>query len=140
MNRETDLLKALLKRHGYSVTKARLALFKALGSKASQTTQELIDRLSKEDQATVYRNLNLFEELGIIRRLHIGKFSRFELSDIFRHHHHHLACTNCGRVIILTMNPVLEEIIGRLSIKSGFRPLDHQLEVRGLCQACQQQL
>jgi len=136
MDREAELLQGLLKRQGYFATKPRLRLFKALQN-GSSTVKELILRLPKDDQATVYRNLKLFEQLGVIRKLYMDRHSKFELSDIFQHHHHHLTCSKCGRVIILRANPVLEEIISRLSVKNGFQPLDHQLEIRGLCQTCQ---
>ncbi len=136
MQRETDFFHALLKRQGHFATKPRLRLFKALQTGAS-SVKELVKKLPKDDQATVYRNLKLFEGLGVIRKLQMGWHSKFELSDIFQHHHHHLTCSKCGRVIILRANPMLEEIISRLSVKNGFQPLDHQLEIRGLCRQCQ---
>jgi len=136
VTRETDFLRELLKRQGYFATKPRIRLFKALQN-GSSTVKELVSRLPKDDQATVYRNLKLFEQLGVIRKIQIGRHAKYELSDIFQHHHHHLTCSSCGRVIILRANPVLEELISRLSVKNGFQPLDHQLEIRGLCRTCQ---
>ncbi len=136
MDRETTLFRDLLKRQAYFATKPRLRLFKTL-QKGSSTVKELVARLPKDDQATVYRNLKLFEQLGVIHKLHMGWNSRYELSDIFQHHHHHLTCSKCGRVIILRADPMLEEIISRLSVKNGFQPMDHQLEIRGLCRTCQ---
>ena len=138
MNKELELLESLLKRQGYFTTKPRRRLFKALQN-GSSTVKELVGRLPKDDQATVYRNLKLYEQLGVVRKLHIGRQAKYELSDIFQHHHHHLTCSTCGRVIILRANPVLEEIISRLSVKNGFVPMDHQLEIRGLCRNCQLQ-
>lgn len=137
INKEVELLLALLGRHNQFATKPRLELFGVLQNRGSFSIKELLGDLPDENQATLYRNLKLFEQLGVIRKLHIGWQARFELSDIFQHHHHHLTCSNCNRVIILRANPVLEEIIGRLSVKNGFLPTDHQLEIRGLCRACQ---
>lgn len=137
MNKETELLQALLKRQGHFATNPRLRLFRTLQKGGSFTTKALLKRLPQDDQATVYRNLKLFEELGVIRRLQAGWSSKFELSDIFQHHHHHLTCTKCGRVIVLRVNPALEEMISRMSVHSGFQPLDHQLEIKGLCRTCQ---
>ncbi len=136
MNRELELFDGLLKRQGYFATKPRRRLFKALQG-GSTTVKELLIKLPKDDQATVYRNLKLFEQLGVIRKLQVGWRAKYELSDIFQHHHHHLTCSKCGRVIILRANPMLEEMISRLSVKNGFQPLDHQLEIRGLCRECQ---
>ncbi len=137
MDREIELFKSVLKRGVYFATKPRLRLFKLLQNGGSLTTRELIKRSARDDQATIYRNLKLFELLGVTKKLQMGWHAKFELSDIFQHHHHHLYCTKCGRVIILRVNPMLEELIGRMSVKNGFQPLDHQLEIRGLCQTCQ---
>lgn len=97
---------------------------------------ELIDLLKRHDQATVYRNIKIFEQLGIINRLWLGWNSKLELSDIFQHHHHHLSCVRCGQVVALAENPVIERMIGELSRQNGFKTMDHQLEIRGLCQNC----
>lgn len=136
MTRETELFQALLKQQGYFATRPRLRLFKAL-QKGSTTVKELLTHLTKDDQATVYRNLKLFEKLGVVRKLQAGWHSRYELSDIFQRHHHHLTCSKCNRVTVLKAHPVLEELISRLGVKNGFVPLDHQLEIRGICRQCQ---
>lgn len=126
----------LLKRDGYFLTKPRLRLFRVLHAHDAMTTQEILDRLERLDQATVYRNLNLFEELGVVRRLQMGWHTRFELTDIFQPHHHHLSCLKCNRVTVLPEDSVLESEITRLSYRHKFRAIDHQLEIRGLCASC----
>lgn len=137
MNKELLRFRKLLKAKGYFVTKPRLRLFAMLQQHNTLTIRELIARLPHQDQATVYRNIKVFEELGIISRLHLGWNSKLELSDAFEHHHHHITCTSCGKVWVLKEDPLVEEHIAKLSKKNGFRPMDHQLEIRGLCQSCQ---
>ena len=101
------------------------------------TMDQLITRLPTQDQATVYRNIKIFEDLGIVSRVHIAGQSKVELSDIFQHHHHHLTCTSCGRVTILKENSLVESEIEKITLALRFKPLDHQLEIRGLCSTCQ---
>lgn len=137
MNKEFPRFKELLKTRGYFVTKPRLRLFALLQQHNTLGINELIARLPHQDQATVYRNIKLFEELGIINRLQLGWHSKLELSDRFEHHHHHISCTKCGKVWVLKEDPAIEKHIADISQKSGFLALDHQLEIRGLCQACQ---
>ncbi len=137
MDQETNLFENTLKRNHYFVTRPRLALFKILQKRNSLSIDQLIKGLPRQDQATVYRNIKLFEKLGIIRRLQLGWHSKLELSDKFYHHHHHLTCSNCGKVWALKENDVLEKQINGIAKNKRFLPADHQLEIRGLCQACQ---
>lgn len=136
MNKELRFFRELLIARGYFVTKPRLRLFAILQQHNTLTIRELIARLPQQDPATVYRNIKVFEELGIISRLQLGWQSKLELSDKFEHHHHHFSCINCGKVIVLEKNPILEREIEQLSNRQSFKPLDHQLEIRGLCSDC----
>jgi Fe2+ or Zn2+ uptake regulation protein len=113
-------------------------LFKLLQDRNSLTIEQLLTLLPRQNNATVYRNIKVFEELGVVNRLQLGWHSKLELSDLFRHHHHHMSCTNCGKVIVLKEDPVIENQIASLGQDQGFRPSDHQLEIRGLCPTCQQ--
>lgn len=90
----------------------------------------------KTDRATVYRSVELFEKLGIVHRLNIGFKYKIELSDIFLEHHHHFYCTNCRNTYKLLPNPMLETMIESISIKEGYSPRGHQLEINGLCPNC----
>lgn len=133
---ELKRFKKLLKTNGHFVTLARLRLFGVLQNHTTLTLKELIQLIQKHDQATIYRNIDLFEQLGIINRLRLGWQTKIELSDIFQHHHHHLSCVLCGKVVMLRDNPTIENEIAKISRRSGFKPLDHQLEIRGYCAKC----
>lgn len=140
MSLEVQRFKALLKNNGHIVTSERRDLFEILQKHNTSSIKELITLLPTQHQVTVYRNVKIFEDLGIITRLRLGWNSKLELSDIFHHHHHHLSCLNCGKVIILKDNPVLENEIERFAQRRNFKPTDHQLEIRGYCSTCQQPL
>lgn len=134
---EVKQFKAVLKKHGFSVTQPRLRLFKLLQHQPAVTMQKLISLLVSHDQATVYRSIDLFEKLGIVNRLRLGWQTKIELSDIFRHHHHHFTCIKCGRVFTLPDDPIIERRIARISQDKNFTMVDHQLEIRGHCPRCQ---
>ncbi len=129
--------KQLLRSNGYFVTKARLRLFAVLHHHPEVSIKQLVKLADKNDQATVYRNLNLFEQLGVINRLRLGWHSKVELSDMFQHHHHHFTCLKCAVVTSLPENQMLESQIEHLARSQNFRPTDHQLEIRGVCKSCQ---
>ena len=91
----------------------------------------------KVDRASVYRNIALFEHLGIVQRLQIGWKYKLELSDNFNHHHHHMTCVRCNQTTALPEDQQLESRLQQLARTRGFAPQDHQIEIRGLCQNCQ---
>jgi len=130
--------KKLLRSNGHFVTAPRMRLFGLLQNRPALTLKELINLEKEHDIVTVYRNVTLFEQLGIINRLRMGWNTKIELSDIFHHHHHHMTCVNCGRVVVLREDPEIETKIAHMSKRHYFKPLDHQLEIRGLCPSCQQ--
>lgn len=136
MSVELNQFKKVLKSNGHFVTKPRLRLFGHLQNHKVATISQLISLLGRHDQATVYRNIKIFEKLGIISRLQLGWHSKIELSDKFQHHHHHMTCLKCGNVTILPENTAIEQEIKDLVRKEGFKPTHHQLEIRGLCTAC----
>jgi len=121
---------------------------------------ELLDRSTKHPSAeeiylavhrtypaigltTVYRTLELLEQMGIIRKLVFGDGrSRYEISDgPHWRYHHHLFCMKCGKVMDYTdfvteQQRLLKKIGEVLSKKYKFRISRHQLHFYGLCQKC----
>lgn len=136
MSSAREAFKELLKINGQSVTKARLQVFEALLGQEPLAMHTLVERAGKVDRASVYRAVDLFERLGIVQRLNTGWKYRLELSDKFAEHHHHLTCIRCSRTV--AMNEAdLESLIAKLAAGHHFRPTAHQIEIQGVCGACQ---
>lgn len=132
-----DVLKAILKQNGYSLTVPRKLVFTALLNKKPQSMKQLIKSVAgKADRASAYRTIELFEKLGIVHRLNIGWKYKLELTEAFVGHHHHFYCTNCGRTYSLPANPMMETMIDTVTKKSSFSPHGHQLEIYGFCEDC----
>ena len=131
-----DQLKTTLKQHGFSLTAARRKVFAALQDQEPQAMHELILHCAGIDRASTYRIVALFEQVGIVQRLHIGWKYKLELTDAFSHHHHHLSCLACGQVIALPEDAALEKRLLALAQARHFLAQDHQLEIRGHCAEC----
>ncbi len=99
--------------------------------------QQLVAACPAIDRASVYRTVALFEKLGIIQRLQIGWKYKLELTDSFSRHHHHMTCQQCGRTIPFDESPELERQLRWLAASNRFKIRGHQLEIQGLCPACQ---
>jgi Fur family transcriptional regulator, ferric uptake regulator len=135
MTSARDKFRLLLKEQGYSVTRARVRVFDALTGQEPLSMHDLVARASDIDRASVYRTIDLFENLGLVQRLNTGWKYKIELSDTFTQHHHHLTCINCGKTVAMNEQE-LERFIEQLAREHGFKPSAHQIEIQGVCGGC----
>lgn len=77
--------------------------------------------------ATVYRNVKLFEELGIIERLEFGD-GRARYEDAEREHHDHLFDLKTGEVIEFC-DPEIEILQEKIARKLGYKLKGHKMEL-----------
>ncbi|MDB2407073.1 transcriptional repressor [Jannaschia sp.] len=77
--------------------------------------------------ATVYRTVNLFEELGILERREFGD-GRTRWEDAEREHHDHLIDIQTGEVIEF-FDPEIEALQERIAARLGFALKGHRLEL-----------
>jgi Fur family ferric uptake transcriptional regulator len=91
-------------------------------------------RLSK---TTLYRNLPLLIESGLIRRVpDESTNSRYE--HVLGHpHHDHLICLACRREIEFSSDEI-ERAQDQVCREFAFQPVRHRLGIWGYCQDCQQ--
>ena len=119
-------------------TKQREAILAVLGNAsdhptADQTYEEVRKQLPRISKGTVYRDLKVLEEDGVVKELSLpGTVSRF---DATVRPHYHFRCDRCGRVFDLDQ-PVIEELDARVAKRTGYKVTHHELEFRGLCREC----
>jgi Fur family ferric uptake transcriptional regulator/Fur family peroxide stress response transcriptional regulator len=99
---------------------------------AEEMLSEASERLPGVSLPTVYATLELFEELGIVRRVKGGGTL---LWDTRADAHHHMICNSCGRIEDMEA-PVDLERARRTAARSGFRPDRAEVVVSGLCASC----
>jgi Fe2+ or Zn2+ uptake regulation protein len=92
-------------------------------------------------QSSVYRNLSVLEEAGVVHRMMTrDDFAHYELAEDLTGHHHHLVCSNCGRVEDLPATPAVEKSVAaafdQAARKAGFTTQHHRLDLVGLCSNC----
>jgi len=84
--------------------------------------------------ATVYRNLKELAAEGAIHEIHsAGQSARFDANT---GQHYHVRCVVCGRMadLPISVDRRVEEEAGRAI---NYRILGHQVEVLGVCPACE---
>ncbi len=106
-----------------------------------ETIPELLQRTPGLRQSSAYRNLHVLEQVGVVHRIVTsGEHARFELTEDLVGHHHHLICTECGRVddftVPATLEQNLETALAKAVSGTGFRSTSHRLDVIGTCEGC----
>lgn len=127
-----------LKSGGVRMTPQRYAILRYLmESFVHPTADDIYRALSPQypslSVATVYNNLRVFVEAGLVRELTYGDdSSRFDadLSD-----HYHAICTSCGTMVDFDHPPV-KEVEEAAAASTGFSVQGHRMEIYGLCPAC----
>jgi Fur family ferric uptake transcriptional regulator len=128
----------LLKANNERVTSPRLIIFRQLlrGSPIPMAKLRVKSALDGVDTATVYRTIALFTRLGLVQEIGVGSRRLLELTDNFGSHHHHFWCTKCGKIVNFDDNH-LEATLDALASRLDISIESHQLEISGICNACQ---
>ena len=139
---ENRLQKAIvaLKESGVRITPQRHAVLDYLMNSVIHPTADdiykaLEGKFPNMSVATVYNNLRVLRENGLVRELTYGdSSSRFEinLTD-----HYHIICESCGKIVDFHY-PSLDEVESLAEKVTGFEVSHHRMEVYGTCEDCKE--
>ena len=125
--------------HGLTATHQRQVLYEVMQTMPGHPSPEQVyarikKRVPAISLATVYKNIHLFVERGVLKEvsMHHGSL-RVELNSV---HHHHIVCSHCKAITDieekdLGVLPALQELPG------GFQVERYSIDVIGICAACQ---
>ncbi|HEX2164904.1 MAG TPA: transcriptional repressor [Thermoanaerobaculia bacterium] len=125
---------------GARVTRERMALFEEIFAHHGHIdAEELLAGLrrsgAKISRATVYRNLDLLVDCGLVHKQRLGR-NRFLYEHVHRgQRHDHLVCTVCGRVAEF-VSPGIEALQAEICRAHGFEPTVHTLQISSVCRGC----
>jgi Fur family ferric uptake transcriptional regulator len=137
---EREAIEALA-RSGHRSGGARTAVVELLASQhCCLSAQQIFDRLRgggrKIGIASVYRALELLDELELVRRLEVGEGgARYEPAMPGGEHHHHVICDSCGEVTAFEDAP-LEDAIEKLAGRLPHLVSTHDVIIHGRCRGC----
>ena len=129
-----------LREAGYRLTQPRQAVLQVLEESAVQLSPYEIHRRGQAiyprlGLVTVYRTLELLDELGLARRVHSeGSCHNYARADEDKHY---LVCRGCRRVVAFPCEG-LDELIEAVERRSAYEIDGHLLELTGLCPECQE--
>ncbi|HDB2825096.1 TPA: peroxide-responsive transcriptional repressor PerR [Staphylococcus aureus] len=130
---------ASLRQAGIRITPQRQAILRYLiSSHTHPTADEIYQALSPDfpniSVATIYNNLRVFKDIGIVKELTYGdSSSRFDFNT---HNHYHIICEQCGKIVDFQY-PQLNEIERLAQYMTDFDVTHHRMEIYGVCKECQ---
>ena len=133
---------ARLRADGQRYTPRRRALVELLAELDQPLTiPQLLERRRDLAQSSVYRNLAVLEQAGVVHRIvTTDEFARYELAEDLTEHHHHLICSSCGDVADFTVpadvEHDLEAAMATAAERAGFAMRQHRLDLVGTCATC----
>jgi Fur family ferric uptake transcriptional regulator len=133
-----------LARRGLRLTGPRRAVLHVLAEgRVPMTVPDIHARLApgRANIASVYRTVQLLTRLNLVRSIDTTRRSRrYELSEPFTGHHHHLICQACGRIDDLDGCVLTDEVLTTLtrSVRHSrqFQVSDHEIRLFGICRTC----
>ena len=121
-------------------TQRQIILEELAKVKTHPTASELYDmvrkRLPRIGLGTVYRNLELMADSGMILKIEVGGTQkRF---DATTDDHYHIRCSACGRVDDIDV-PVIRDLASQAAATTSYQILGHHIEFTGICSGCQKE-
>lgn len=121
-----------------SMTRQRRAILDALCSVTSHPTADDVHQMVRENMpkvslATVYRNLEMMSDAGMILKLNTaGVQKRFDGNTM---PHYHIRCSECGRVDDVHID-IVNGIDEAARDMCGYIVTSHSVEFVGVCPCC----
>ncbi|WP_432097301.1 Fur family transcriptional regulator [Streptomyces sp. bgisy100] len=127
-----------LRKRGYRLTPQRQLVLEAVDRLEHATPDDILTEVRRTaggvNISTVYRTLELLEELGLVSHAHLGHGApTYHLAD--RHHHLHLVCRDCGDVIEADVS-VASGFTAQLRDTFGFDTDLKHFAIFGRCAGC----
>lgn len=128
-----------LRARGFRLTPQRQLVLDTVDALGHATPEEIGNRVRQSSPGvnitTVYRSLELLEQLGLVRHTHLGHGApTYHASG---DDHLHTVCHSCGRVSSLPP-AVMGEVVERLAAEQGFAVDVGHVAISGLCRDCQE--
>jgi Fur family transcriptional regulator, peroxide stress response regulator len=132
-----EQINEVCRKHGLPLTVQRRAILEVLSGRKDHPTADHVfesvrQKMPEISRTTVYRVLETFVQLRIIRKVcHPGAAARYEFQ---MHRHHHLVCLECEAIVDLE-DPSLDGL-PLPDVSFSFKIEDYSIQFRGLCSRC----
>jgi Fur family ferric uptake transcriptional regulator len=141
MTVEAQAWEERLRRGGYRITPQRQLVLEAVERLRHGTPEELLAEVQRTatgvNLSTIYRNLEVLEEVGLVTHAHIGHGAP-TYHAVDDHVHIHLVCDRCDTVQSIDAE-IAEGFLDELRRQTGFITDISHVALHGMCAACEAQ-
>ena len=139
MSRDWD---EVLREHGYRITPQRQLVLEAVNKLGHATPETLLAEVQKTaggiNLSTIYRTLEVLEQVGLVTHAHIGHGPP-TYHSVDDEPHIHLVCDTCSSVSSIPADSA-EVFVELLRAKTGFETDVAHVSVHGQCADCAKRL
>ena len=121
----------ILREMGFKVTRPRKKVLEILhAGNRPLSLGEIFSNCTDIDFASVFRTIQLFLSLDIVREINmLDKKRRYELTQ--EKSHHHIQCSVCGKIENIDIC-ILEDVKNL----TNYKITNHMMEFKGICPEC----
>ena len=135
---DSDGVLELLRQRGHRMTAQRRAIvLEIMSTHGHIVPADIANRVQAREPgvnaSTVYRTVELLEEVGVLTHAHVERGPEYHHSG--EHNHVHLVCSNCGAERSLPVG-LLDGVRDDFAAATAFVPDFTHYAVRGLCEKC----
>ena len=127
-----------LRRGGYRITPQRQLVLESVERLGHGTPEEILTEVQRTatgvNLSTVYRNLEVLEEVGLVTHAHIGHGAP-TYHSVDDHVHIHLVCDRCGTVESVDAT-IADPFLDELRTRTGFVTDVSHVALHGTCSGC----
>jgi len=128
-------IEKILKENNNRITPERISIFNFLKTKHIFTYNDIMDNFKELWRSSIFRTLNLFLDLWVIRKVDIWEnIMTYELNDE-NHHHEHMKCNKCNSIITFHSDNICKKIFEEAK-KIWFEIKSHNIWIVGTCKNC----
>jgi Fur family zinc uptake transcriptional regulator len=133
---ETERIVRQMSDKGLRITEQRRTLVQLFDEASGYLTpKDVYDHMQRSYPGlsfdTVYRNLRVMVDLGVVEQFMFEEGVKFKLSCEEPHHHHHMICLQCEKTLPIRSCPMPDT-----DLPGGFQVVKHKFEVYGYCSEC----
>ncbi|QEZ68186.1 transcriptional repressor [Paraclostridium bifermentans] len=147
MNYNLDYLKKVISKSGHKVTTQKILILEVmLNNSHHLSAKDIHDKLKQKNigLATIYRSLNLFIELNIIKKIDIDNITYYEMKIFSKNPFHiHFKCSKCGSIIDINNKDINIDYIGiirKIELEEKFEIEDSDIMFKGICDKCKEDI
>lgn len=134
----TEQIIEVMSEQGLRITDQRKTLANLFGENLGfLSAKDVYDHMGKKYSGlsfdTVYRNLRVMQELGVLEQVVFEDGVKFKAHCAEHMHHHHMICLQCQKTYPITFCPM-----NMTETPDQFQVVKHKFEVFGYCKDCQQ--